>query len=187
MSYYKTFLPPEEVIQEMKKKGINTSLHDINDTKIELRTYCMLGHDPSDISNAITHIRYLLGFMKYDIEKRCYRYAVDRYNEDDEHTVWFCGWQYSRSEPENDEESVMKYVLEGLINYTFVVKTPDWFDESEKFSEKLTEIDSLIEYYEDTMSEVYDFKIINELKEYEAKDDEDESETESTEENEKDV
>ncbi len=174
MSFYRTYTPPEDVIKKMEEKGRNSRLSSIDDTKIELRTYCMLEHDPNEVCNAIMHIKFLLGSMKYDIEKSCYRYAVERYNEDDKHTVWFCGWKYANDEPDSDEESVFKYVVENLINLTFVVKTPDWFEESEKFHEKLSEIDSMIEYFEDAMSEVYDFQVMKELKEYEEKDDDEE-------------
>lgn len=166
MSYYRTFIPTEEAVDSLRKCIFKSCQHDLSSLKTEIRAYCMTDHDIKDIKQVIEHIRYLLSSMKFDIKSDCYKYAVERYEEDEDKTIWFCGWQYSHSDNDESEEDITSYVTDNLVNFACVIKTPDWFDENEKFGEKLTEIDNMIEYFCDEISLCGDYEIIHKLKDF---------------------
>ena len=176
MSYYRTFLPTKEAVDDLRKCIYKSSKYDLSSLKVELRTYCMYDHDISDIRPVMEHIKFLLNSMKFDIMSICHEYAVERYEEDEDKTIWYCGWKYSHQECESDEESTMNYAVENLVNLSCVVKTPDWFDENEKFCDKLREVDDIIEYFIDDISYCGDYEVMDKLKEFditEKEDDED--------------
>ena len=171
MGYEKSFVPTEEAMEELEK-NVSRASDAFNSFKIELKTYCMLDHTKETLSDVISKIRYYLFGLKYDVRSECYKIAVEQYKEHGE--VWFCGWEYSHSEPDSDYDEVFDYVLEKLVTLSCVVKTSDWFDESEKFYEKLHEINSAIEYFCDEMTTIINYEIMEKLKDYEEKDEADE-------------
>ena len=164
MSYYRVFDPTEDLIDEIKKEAKRYNSYTLNNTKIELGIYCLLNHSNEKISDVLIHLKSLLFSMEYDILSSCYKYALDRYEDDDDKQIWYCGWQYSHNEPETSKDDLIEYVLSNLTQFCCVVNTPDWFDDNEKFCEKKTEIDQLIEYYIDEMTIIGDYKIIDLLK-----------------------
>ncbi len=173
MSYYRTFSPSEEAIDEIRKHVRRANSYDINHTEIELCTYCMADHDIADVNQVIDHIHFLLRSIAYDMNSVSYQYAVDRYEEDDDKTVWFCGWKYAKDEPDTTTNEAIEYALSKLVNLSCVVKTPDWFDDNEKYYDKQREIEDVIEYVKDIAVENGDFEIIGMLKEFELKEDQD--------------
>lgn len=164
MSYYRVFDPTEDLIDKIKKEAKRYNSYTLNNTKIELGIYCLLDHSNEKISDVLIYLKSLLFNMEYDILSTCYKYALDRYEEDDDKQIWYCGWQYSHDEPETSKDDLIEYVLSNLVQFCCVVSTPDWFDDNEKFCEKKTEIDQLIEYYIDEMTIIGDYKIIDLLK-----------------------
>jgi len=172
MSYYRTFMPTEEAVDELRKYIYKNRSYDLDSMKIELRTYCMSEHNIDDIHPIIEHIRFILNGMKFDIQSMCYKYAVETYEKDEDKTIWYCGWKYSHSECESDEESTTRHTIENLVNLACIVKTPDWFDDNEKFYDKLKEIDEIIEYYVDDISYCCDYEVMDKLKEFDVTDEE---------------
>lgn len=171
MSYYRTFSPSEEKMEELRKIARKSLHNDLEDMKIELQMYCLLEHNPNDISNVIKHIRFTLNCMKWLIREECYGYAVNRYDTEEDKSVWYCGWKYSHGECEVEVDKVTNMVVENLVRLAVVVKSPDWFDDNEKFYEKIRSISDDLDYFHDEMSEYYDYEVMNELKEFEDKDD----------------
>jgi len=170
MGYEKSFTPTEEAVDKLKQNV--SKLYDSYDSfKIELKTYCMLDHSTEKISDVLFKIKYYLTGLKYDVRSECYRISVEQHKEYG--YVWFCGWEHSHLAPESDYDEVLDYVLEKLVFLTCVVKTPDWFDDSEKFYEKLNEIDSIIDYFCDEVTTIIDYEIMDMLKDYEDKEEED--------------
>lgn len=169
MSYYRVFYPPKEIIDKLEQKAIRANSYNSDSTEIELRTYCMLDHSNDKIHDVIEHLRLLLSMLSYDAISMSYKYAVGRYREDEGNRIEFCGRQYSHACPETSIEESYKYVLPKLVSMCCVVKTPDWYEENEKFYDKQNEIDSLIVYFIDVSSENGNYEIIDMIKEWESK------------------
>ena len=170
MSYYRTFLPPKDAVDELRNYVSKSVSYDLDSIKTELRIYCLLPHPDDDIRRVIEHIRYLLGCMKYDVRSDCYKYAVNCYDTDEDESVWYCGWDYSRSEPDTTEEEARTHTVGSLVNLACAVATPDWFDEQEKYYDKMNAIDDEIEYFIDAVSKCYDFEVMDKLKEFDVTD-----------------
>lgn len=170
MSYYRIFAPPKEMIDKLQQKAKRARSYNNDSTEIELRTYCMLDHTNDKIGEVIEKIRLLLNMLSYDAISMSYKYAVDRYEEDGDHEVYFCGYEYSRTYPETTIGESYRHVLPKLVTLCCAVKTPDWYEDSEKFYDKEYEIDSLIEYFIEISSLNGDYEIIDMLKEWEVKD-----------------
>lgn len=170
MSYYRSFAPPKEMIDKLQQKAERARLYNSDSTEIEIRTYCMLDHSNDKISEVIEKIRFMLNRLSYDAISMSYKYAMDRYEEDKYHEVCFYGYEYSHTYPETTIEESYKYVLSKLVTMCCVVKTPDWYEDSEKFYDKEHEIGSLIEYFIESSSLNGDYEIIDMLKEWEMKD-----------------
>ena len=169
MSYYRVFYPPKEIIDKLEQKARRANSYNSDSTEIELKTYCMLDHSNDKIHDVIEHLRLLLSMLSYDAISMSYKYAADGYREDEDNRIVFCGRQYSHECPGTSIEESYKYVLPKLVSMCCVVKTPDWYEESDKFYDKQNEIDSLIEYFVDASSENGDYEIIDMIKEWESK------------------
>ena len=167
MSYYRIFHPTKEQVEQIEMRAHRSSFYGFRSTDIELTTYCMLDHSQDKISDVISHISMLLTSIKYDCEGTSYRYAVKRYKEDDKETIWFCGREHDERNYDDEFDRTMKYSVEKLTELAYVVKTPDWFDNSEKFYEKKSEIQSTIEYFSDSAALLADFEIMDFLKDCE--------------------
>jgi len=168
MSYYRIYHPTKEQMEQIESRAKSSSYFGFKSTDIELRTYCLLEHPQDKISEAINHIWFLLNSIKFDVEKTSYSYAVSSYKDSDDETITFCGRDHDGSTyNDRDIEETIKYVIEKLITLTFVVKTPDWFDEGEKFGEKATEISETIEYFKDAVALAADYEIMDFLKDCE--------------------
>lgn len=167
MGYERSFMPTEEAIEEFRRNMSHSS--DSHDNfKIELKTYCMLDHSGDEMSDVLLKIKYYLNGIRYYMRNECYRIVVEQYEEHG--TVWFCGWEHSHAGPDCDYDDVFRYVIEKLVILACVVKTPDWFDDSEKFYEKLNEIDSVLEYFSDEVAIIINYEIMDKLKDYEETD-----------------
>lgn len=170
MSYYRGFAPPKEMIDQLQQKAKRARSYNNDSTEIELRTYCMLDHTNDKIGEVIEKIRLLLNMLSYDAISMSYKYAMDRYEEDEDHEVYFWGNEYSHTYPDTTIEESYKHVLPKLVTMCCVVKTADWYEDSNKFYDKEHEIDSLIEYFIEISSLNGDYEIIDMLKEWEVKD-----------------
>ena len=173
MGYERTFKPTEEAVKNLRNKIIKTD-NRIDDSKLELYLYCMMDHSDDNMRDVIFKIKSLLHEIKYYAVSNEYKYAVDRYDTDSDKMIWWCGWEYSKDEPDNSFDSVMKYCLERLSEMTVLVKTPDWFDDGERYSQKANEINYIIEYFEDSIMEATAYEIFKELKEFDITEKDDE-------------
>lgn len=171
MSYYATFKPTEEAIKKLKP-FVNTEKNKqwISDTKNEILLKCLIKSDMTDFIKVSNELRYLLRALEKSYQDESKQYCINRYNEEDSHEVWFCGWEYSRPCNAPDMEDVTDYVLRDLLVLKFIVPTPDYFEDSEKFFDKLNEINEKIEYFCESASKAEDFRIMEELKEFRVND-----------------
>lgn len=72
----------------------------------------------------------------------------------------FCGWELSKPEPV-DLQDIKEYVTDRLFTLMTLTKDYDYFDESERFSEKASEILEMIEYLQDECAKSVDIDVIN--------------------------
>lgn len=164
MSYCRTFKPTEEQIEELKKHTSRYSVFNNLDTSIlELSVYCMQDHSSEKNKEVINAIQMLLMSVKYDCILKAYDNALEKYEEDKNKEIWYEGRTYDEEFCDDN----FYYVLSELVHLACVVKTPDWFDESEKYSEKKNEINELINEFEDCQTTLGDFEIIEKLKDCE--------------------
>ena len=160
MSYYKVFKPTKEA---MEKYNVSCSekLADVN--KLKAVVYCMTAGEKDNVCNVYCELESALKGIdlctKLDVYKRIY----DQFNN--EGNVWFCGWEYARESP-YDKEEIIKRTIEELAYLKMVVKTPDYFDENEKFIKKKNDIEDILAGFVCTMTECCNFEIIEDLKPY---------------------
>lgn len=164
MGYQRTFKPTEEAVKKLRDKIIK--INSIDDAKLELYLYCMKDHSDDNMREVIFKIKSLLQEIKYYAVSNEYKYAVDCYDTDSDKMIWWCGWQYSHSQSDDTYESVIRYCTDRLSEMAILTKTPDWYDDNEKYCLKANEINEVIKYFEKTIQEVTAYEIFNELKEF---------------------
>lgn len=183
---------PEDVMEKYNKKNkfFTPSTHGEN--KLALEIFILRnpidGNDPKEIRDAAFQIKLLLGGMQLDIEKNEEQFAYDRWKEE-EGDLWYCGWQWCENKlfnhHQNTNEEIYDYVVEKLSLLKFCTTTEDFFEDNSNFSEKLEEIKSVLDYFEDTIRDNKILEIQKQLSEYRIPDDEDEEKEENLEEKDK--
>lgn len=162
MSYYAIFKPTEEAMKKYEPK-VSNSLKRDDFSKLSMLIKIL--NDPEDsVDKFAFNLKLFLSFFKSKIEEQSKTIAYNNYKEDG--TVWYCGRQYSKSDPKCTIESVYDYVIEKLTLLHYCVKSGDYFDENSKFWDKLNEIKEVLEYFEDACFEICNFEIMNDLKEF---------------------
>ena len=117
----------------------------IQEQKLDIISACM---NPESIryTNLKLMCRILVSLIE-DEEKAIIVRRVEKHDG----KLWYCGWEYAKEYSDFDKDSILDRMVEDLIILNRVVKTPDYFDESEKFFEKLQhlkdalDIDELIQ------------------------------------------
>lgn len=178
MGYEIRFVPSEEKMKEYKpwneEKEKNKSF--LEEYKRDLVHYCMKEHEKAYFITQMSKdlgwkIRLIYSAVEDDEKKRLYY----RWKEDEKHEVWYCGWEFSRDSC-FEKDDFIETKINDLLVFADLIKTPDYFEDSEKFYKKLTdvreEVDAIVEIFEDIVIH----NIIDDLKEFEEKDDEEEEE-----------
>ena len=173
MGYQITFLPTEEKMNTYKPWNDRAVNYEevIKNTKRELISYCLKDHTDEDTRKIATNIGFQLRMLISSIELNEKFIAYKRWKEDDEHELWYCGWQFSHP-CEFDKDSILERTIDELTILADVVKTPDYFEDIEKFDRKRTEIIEQLDDFAETMSDAAIYDIIEDLKEFEKKYDE---------------
>jgi hypothetical protein len=177
MGFQITFVPPEEKMVTYKPWNENMVNYKeaIKNTKRELISYCLKNHDNDDTRKIATTIGFNLRMLISSIELDEKFSAYKRWKEDADHELWYCGWQFSH-ECEIDKEGIIEQTIDELTILADVVKTPDYFEDIDKFTRKREDIIEHLDDFECTMSDIAIYGIIDELREFEKKyDDEEEN------------
>ena len=177
MGFQITFVPPEEKMVTYKPWNENMVNYKeaIKNTKRELISYCLKNHDNDDTRKIATTIGFNLRMLISSIELDEKFSAYKRWKEDADHELWYCGWQFSH-ECDVDKEGVLEQTIDELTILADVVKTPDYFEDIDKFTRKREDIIEHLDDFEYTMSDIAIYGIIDELREFEKKyDDEEEN------------
>lgn len=168
MSYYAIFKAPKEKVETLKYNSKNESLlnENIHKTKMELLVVCMKDNSEIDSHQLYNQIVFYLDSLKFLVEKQTKNATYNQYINDENGEFWFCGWEYAGTYTGIELDKAKEYALESLLILSKIVKTPDYFEESEKFTEKVKEINSEIDFFIDTVSRKTDFQIMEEFSEY---------------------
>lgn len=159
MSYYKTFVPPKEAMDKYK-----ASVVDFSDLiRLQTITSCMEKTEKDNIYNAYAELKKNLESIDFAVKNEVFKNVYEQYEK--EGKVWFCGWQYSHDNY-LDKEDIMAHTLKQLAVLKMVVKTPDYFDEREKFDKKLYDVEEIIDDLKDALHDCWIYKVIEDLEPY---------------------
>ena len=177
MGFQITFVPPEEKMVTYKPWNENMVNYEeaIKNTKRELISYCLKNHDNDDTRKIATAIGFNLRKLISSIELDEKFSAYKRWKEDADHELWYCGWQFSH-ECEINKEGILEQTIDELTILADVVKTPDYFEDIDKFTRKRENIIEQLDDFEYTMRDFVVYGIIDELREFEKKYDDEEEE-----------
>ena len=164
MRDYAYFKPTEEVMKKYAGR-VDRSY----DSYLKLRSYCLKEHDSTD--KVVTELRWMLQMYVYTLRCSCEKYIYEQWERDQEIEMVL---PYPCDEIDgkyDDEEQLINRLLDKLVLFSDVVKTPDYFDESEKFYSKLNELDGDLEWIKDEIVNYCDSQIREDLKEFKVDDD----------------
>lgn len=176
MSYYLNLHPTKEAIDKLKNSTwINkeAALSMQNESKRSILLTCLSDNDINNHHKIGSFLTMSLKSITNTLKAEAIHNAIGRYNEE-KGELWYCGWQYSQWEENfNTEEGIEKYIqdtVEHLLILAIIVKTPDYFENSERFYDKWNEINEKIDGFIEVIYEQMNYWIINELKEFIEKD-----------------
>ena len=163
MGYEKYLKTNKAAVEELRKYAVRTRENLSEKSVLELCAYCMCDHSGERLGDVIDRIKMYLSSINYSVKGEVYRDLADRCEEEGE--LVFCGWEYLRSEPDMEVDDHMRMALKHLSVFAVVVKTPDYFQESESFYEKMNDISSEIDAFVETCATCTDFEAIGKLAE----------------------
>ena len=168
MGYQITFRPPKEFVDDQLKPKIKTgdTTRELRDLSTEILLFCLKPNDKS--YNNMNHFTYLLQLMYNIIRSETFTEAVRRFESDGD--IWYCGWNYSHDECQWDLEDTIARQVEDFMILKEIIATPDWFDEHEKFYEKLNEIKSNISGFKEICEEISIYEVMDMLREFDVSD-----------------
>lgn len=142
MGYQKTIKITEDKLSAKYLSSSAFTDKEVEVSKLELITYCMQDHTNETNREVIKKIQWLVGLHFEMLRQRCLSEIRERVKKDGE--MWFSGWEFSHTSDFDFFETV-KNTVEHLVKLTVCVKTPDYFDEDEKFHSKWNEISEEID------------------------------------------
>lgn len=159
MDYQITYTLKEEDLKESKfvpcYKNLDALNNDLNILKLDLKLNALI-KDEDCMSDLITDVQMKVKKYIFLLEDLAKHYIYDSIKSDGE--VCFYGWSYSQ-EPTYDKQAIINLITENLCIQKFIVPTPDYYEEADKFNEKQDEIESILDYQEIVLEMIYaDFK-----------------------------
>ena len=154
--YYK---PTKEAIAEVRKNAFRSDDNSMMKYKGEVCAYCMLDHSNESIYSVINKLHGYLSMLNLSTRGITYKNIADECERDGD--IEFCGYGYSNHYPDRNVDDAIESSLMSLLMLTLVVKTPDFFDEGEKFYEKHEEVMSVIDGFCETCAECVNFEVID--------------------------
>lgn len=169
MSYYLNLKPTKEAIENLKKdvwlKKENIDAL-IAETRHKILIQCLSDNSIDDIAKLSRELTFALKNINIGLKSKAVLSAIDRYEEGD---LYYNGWQYSSWGDNMYSDEDINYTLQSAIEDLLVlaiVAKADYFDDNEKFYEKWNKINERIDGYIEVMSEQATYQIINELKDF---------------------
>ena len=142
------FIPMYKSADELRKI--------IEGIKLQLKLIALIPGKEENISSIVKDINFKVRQYYMLLEDLAKHYIYDNICSEGE--VYFCGWNYAHKS-DCDKQSNIDFMTENLCIQKIIVPTPDYFDDSERFSMKCDEIDCILDYQEIVLEMVYsDFK-----------------------------
>lgn len=157
MSFYRVFKPTKEAMEKIPKQFVC----DYKDIKESLMANCMI---PTDMLKARKEIDFNLNYIYSCIQSEVIEDAHKQFEKDGE--ISYCGWEYNKDYPSISEEDLKELTKRQLSILKSIVRTPDYFEEEDKFYKKLNDITNIIEDFIDSCYSVARFEIIEKLKDF---------------------
>lgn len=169
MSYQVTFAPTEEKMKEYNTYHVSDEeMQTIIDSEKRLLIITCMKESIDDFSTIIVlknHIDQIYSLIENHTKSMTYQ----RWKNDTNHKVYFTGWHLANDSYISKDECI-KMLLDKLFLLACIVKTPDYFDDREKFYAKLSSIgESIDEFIDDTYTTVTK-NIVNDLNEFQVQD-----------------
>lgn len=172
MGYQITFTPTEEKMNSYKPwNNMVNHEENIRNEKRTLISFCLKDNSDKDTRKIAQTIGFTLRLLASLVEQDEKKKAYERWKNEENKELWYCGWEYSH-ECRFEKDEVIENTIDRLTILADVVKTADYFDDGEKFSQKWTEISEEVDGFVEMMSEYFIHQIIEDLREFEVKDDE---------------
>lgn len=177
MGYQITFAPSEEKMKEYKPWNENQGQHDsfLEDYKRELVHYCMKKHDKTTTIQLSKDLAWKLRCLYGAVEQDEKLNAYYRWKNDEHHWLWYCGWEFSH-DSYFEKDSFIEQKVNDLLVFTDLIETPNYFEDSENFYKKLSDVREEVEGTVEIFQEIMIHNIIEDLREFELKDDDEEDE-----------
>lgn len=171
MGYQVTFAPTEEKMNQYRPHNEKCSESMVDNYKYELISLCMKNKDSSTYQT-IKQIKYLLECIYKMVERDEKESAYFRWKEDEDHQLWYCGWEFAQDTSLNKED-VINNTTEKLFILANLVETPDYFEAQENFNTKYQDVSEDVNGFIECVSDIVIHDIINELDEFRLKNEED--------------
>lgn len=169
MGYEIDFKPTKEFVEEKLKKLIQykPKNNELPYIKTDILIYCLgEADDTRRVMNRISfNLRYMYDLIRYDE----IQYAINRFEENG--TIWYCGWEYSKDDCDWDLDELVERNTKTLTLLKQVVETPNYFDNGERFYDKINEIDEHLDGFEEICRDIAIYEIMNMMREFQEKDD----------------
>ncbi len=174
MGYQITLKPTEEKMNVYKpwKEENGDDEHNIKNAIREIVSICMRDNSGKSTSVLLSELTFALRYLKACVEINEKHSAYNRWKADKDGELWYCGWEFSH-ESEIGADDLIENALDELFLFADVVKC-NFFDNEDNFWEKRRHVHEQLEGFVESMSDVVIHGIVDELREFELKyDDED--------------
>lgn len=164
-----------EIDKEFKPERTNGVLGfgNISDYENEILCYTLMGNEDDNLNNTIFQLRLNVITLVSKLEERCKRTICNDIEKDG--IWWVRGYNYHSNYSDYDIEEETDRAVRELSILKTVIKTPDFFDDEEKFFEKKREITDIFDRLDEIVTDVIYHKFLEHYREeYEDKGDEDE-------------
>lgn len=170
MSYQITFKPTEEVMQKYKSWAKNGEKKEsfLKYYKRELLSYCLKPHTTLNTVTITKDIENMVNSIVWVVDNDTMYDAYERWKNDENNELWYSGWQFSRP-CQFDKDKVIQNNVDELTILADVVPTADFFENEEKFYDKVNRINEIIDGLVEILTEIKIHQIIEELREFEVK------------------
>lgn len=172
MGYTAVYKPSQEWMDENIKpwnygKKSNNNDNYVEDLKLQLSIYCMkkAKNDVFSDYDIIKEIRGKLQMIESYSVDEVRRNLYARWENDEDKELYFCGWEWSKEEPDLSKEDHYKFTLERLVLLKTLVDTPDYFDKSDKFYEKYNEVTENVNDFAESIYTCIEWEFIDKMKE----------------------
>lgn len=169
MGYQVTYLPTEEVINEIREtRPYHLNLKETIENNYtsyiyEILKICMNTQDNTSIYNDVVYIKIWLNHIKQCAIRNCIDDKLYQYEQN--HEISFYGWNKAMEcniDIENEYETTLEYLLDNAI----IIPTVNFYEDSDKFKHKLENLKDVIHNYYDNVYSWYNFEIMSKLEPY---------------------